>query len=51
MAEKDIVEIMHWLKAEDDPILAQMPLPVYSRYWKEWRLPAPELLVEPLEGR
>jgi L,D-peptidoglycan transpeptidase YkuD (ErfK/YbiS/YcfS/YnhG family) len=51
MAEKEIVEIMHWLKAEDNPVLAQMPLPVYSRYWKERQLPAPELLVDPMEGR
>jgi D-alanyl-D-alanine dipeptidase len=46
MAEKDIIEILHWLKAEDNPVLVQLPLPVYKQYWKEWRLPAPELLVE-----
>jgi L,D-peptidoglycan transpeptidase YkuD (ErfK/YbiS/YcfS/YnhG family) len=46
MAEKDIVEIIHWLKAEDNPVLAQLPLPVYKQYWKEWQLPDPELLVD-----
>jgi D-alanyl-D-alanine dipeptidase len=47
MAEKDIIEILHWLKAEENPVLAQFPLPVYKQYWKEWQLPAPEFLVEP----
>lgn len=47
MAEKDIVEILHWLKVEENPALAQLPLPVYKRYWKEWQLPAPEFLVKP----
>lgn len=47
MAEKDIVEILHWLKAEENPLLVQLPLPVYKQLWKEWQLPAPELLVEP----
>lgn len=47
MAEKDIVEILHWLKAEENPVLAQMPLPIYKQYWKKWQLPDPELFVEP----
>jgi L,D-peptidoglycan transpeptidase YkuD (ErfK/YbiS/YcfS/YnhG family) len=46
MAEKDIVEILHWLKAEENPVLAQLPLPIYKRFWKEWKLPDPELLVD-----
>jgi L,D-peptidoglycan transpeptidase YkuD (ErfK/YbiS/YcfS/YnhG family) len=46
MAEKDIIEILHWLKAEENPVLAQLPLPVYKLYWKEWQLPDPELLVD-----
>jgi D-alanyl-D-alanine dipeptidase len=47
MAEKDIVELLHWLKVEKNPVLAQLPLPVYKQYWKEWQLPAPEFLDEP----
>jgi L,D-peptidoglycan transpeptidase YkuD (ErfK/YbiS/YcfS/YnhG family) len=46
-AEKDIVEIINWLKAEANPVLAQLPLPVYKQYWKEWQLPAPEMLLDP----
>jgi L,D-peptidoglycan transpeptidase YkuD (ErfK/YbiS/YcfS/YnhG family) len=51
MAEKDIVEILHWLKAEENPVLVQLPLPVYKQFWKEWQMPAPELLVEPQGGK
>ena len=51
MAEKELVEILHWLKAEENPVLVQLPLPIYKRFWKGWQLPAPEMLVEPSEGK
>ena len=46
MAEKDLVEILQWLKLEENPALVQLPLPVYKQYWKEWQLPDPAFLAE-----
>lgn len=42
MEEKDVVELMAWLKSEADPVLVQLPKASYEQYWKEWNLPAPE---------
>lgn len=47
LEEKDIVELLQWLKRENDPLLVQLPRPVYETYWKTWNLPAPELLDQP----
>ena len=44
MAEKDLDELLRWLKKEENPVLVQLPKPVYEQFWKELRLPAPELL-------
>lgn len=46
MAEKDLAETLRWLKSEENPVIVQLPRQVYDRYWKEWQLPAPELLRE-----
>ncbi len=46
MEEKDVVELMTWLKSEADPVLVQLPKASYERYWKEWDLPAPETLSQ-----
>lgn len=42
LAEKDVVELMTWLKSEAHPVLVQLPRASYEQYWKEWNLPAPE---------
>ena len=47
MAENDLDELLLWLKKEDNPVLVQLPRPVYKESWKELRLPAPELLGGP----
>jgi D-alanyl-D-alanine dipeptidase len=47
MAEKDLEEVMQWLKADRHPALVQLPLPVYRERWQEWGLPAPDLLTGP----
>lgn len=39
IAEKDILELMAWLKEEASPLIVQLPKSVYSLYWKEWKLP------------
>jgi L,D-peptidoglycan transpeptidase YkuD (ErfK/YbiS/YcfS/YnhG family) len=44
MAAPDLEEIVTWLKPESKPELVQLPREVYNRLWRQWRLPAPELL-------
>ncbi len=47
MAEKDLDEVILWLKSEAHPMLVQLPMPVYRERWQELGLPAPELLNDP----
>jgi D-alanyl-D-alanine dipeptidase len=47
MAEKDLDELLRWLKNEENPVLVQLPKPVYKEFWKELQLPAPELFSDP----
>ena len=44
LAENDLTELVRWLRPEAAPALVQLPLNVYRQVWREWRLPAPELL-------
>ena len=46
MAEKDIVELITWLKSDSDPVLVQLPQAVYEQYWKQWGLPAPTTFLQ-----
>jgi len=46
MTEKNVAELLTWLKMEDKPLLVQLPKAEYARLWKEWNLPAPELVNE-----
>ncbi len=46
MEEKDVIELMTWLKSEAGPVLVQLPKASYDQYWKEWNLPAPESLSQ-----
>jgi L,D-peptidoglycan transpeptidase YkuD (ErfK/YbiS/YcfS/YnhG family) len=41
MTEKDVVELMTWLKNDADPALVQLPRAEYNHYWREWNLPDP----------
>jgi L,D-peptidoglycan transpeptidase YkuD (ErfK/YbiS/YcfS/YnhG family) len=44
MAAKDLEDLLTWLKPETHPELVQLPREAYHRVWRQWRLPAPELL-------
>jgi len=46
MAEKDVVELITWLKSDFDPVLVQLPQAVYEQYWKQWDLPAPTMFLQ-----
>ena len=46
LAESDLTEIVKWLKPGSDPALVQLPRNIYRQVWREWRLPAPELLED-----
>ena len=46
MAEVDLAETVKWLMPGADPALVQLPREVYRQVWREWRLPAPELLED-----
>jgi L,D-peptidoglycan transpeptidase YkuD (ErfK/YbiS/YcfS/YnhG family) len=41
MAEADLVRLIKWLRAEQDPCYALLPAAVYENKRKEWGLPAP----------
>ncbi len=45
LAENALAEIVTWLKPDANPALVQLPLEVYRQVWRQWRLPAPELLI------
>ncbi len=47
MAEKDLEEVIHWVRAEGHPALVQLPMPVYRERWQEWGFPEPGLLNDP----
>jgi len=42
MAEKDIVNIIRWLRASGKPRYALLPREEYGKRWKQWNLPPPE---------
>jgi zinc D-Ala-D-Ala dipeptidase len=39
MEEKNIVELLKWLKPEGHPVLVQLPEPIYRQLQDAWRLP------------
>lgn len=39
MSEKNILDIIRWLDPSKEPLLVQMPRPVYDRVRKSWNLP------------
>ena len=42
MAEKDLVSLIRWLRADEQPCYALLPWQEYLRKWKAWELPSPE---------
>ena len=44
MAEKDLVALIRWLRADEHPYYALLPWAEYGRKWKAWGLPNPETL-------
>jgi D-alanyl-D-alanine dipeptidase/L,D-peptidoglycan transpeptidase YkuD (ErfK/YbiS/YcfS/YnhG family) len=51
VAEEDLAAIMKWLKPGDKPALLQLARDAYSRLWRQWRLPPPELVGEDAEKK
>jgi L,D-peptidoglycan transpeptidase YkuD (ErfK/YbiS/YcfS/YnhG family) len=47
MAEHDLVHIVSWLRAARTPCFALLPNDVYREKWREWKLPAPEVIKMP----
>jgi D-alanyl-D-alanine dipeptidase len=45
MEEKDIVELMTWLKHDANPLLVQLPQAAYEQLWQQWNLPDPKSLL------
>jgi L,D-peptidoglycan transpeptidase YkuD (ErfK/YbiS/YcfS/YnhG family) len=41
MAEKDLVELIRWLRANANPVYACLPQSEYQDRWKSWGLPEP----------
>lgn len=39
MSEKNILEIIRWLDPSKEPLLVQLPRPIYDRLRKSWNLP------------
>jgi L,D-peptidoglycan transpeptidase YkuD (ErfK/YbiS/YcfS/YnhG family) len=44
LEEKDVVELMTWLRTDKHPLLVQLPQEESKLRWKEWKLPPPEFL-------
>jgi D-alanyl-D-alanine dipeptidase len=44
--EKDVVELMTWLKSDANPLLVQLPQAAYDQYWQQWNLPDPGLMSQ-----
>ena len=45
MAERDLVQLITWLRADRHPCYALLPRQIYAEKAAEWNLPAPELLT------
>ena len=43
MAEADLVKMIRWLRADARPHYALLPRSEYTRLWKSWDLPSPEV--------
>jgi L,D-peptidoglycan transpeptidase YkuD (ErfK/YbiS/YcfS/YnhG family) len=41
MAETDLVHLITWLRADQHPCYALLPIAEYERKWQEWHLPPP----------
>ncbi len=46
MAEKDVTELIAWLRQDADPLIVQMPGSEYERHWKDWKLAPPEAVKQ-----
>ncbi|MHB8845154.1 MAG: L,D-transpeptidase family protein [Nitrospirota bacterium] len=46
MAEKDVTELINWLKSDAKPVLVQLTQKAYEQLWEAWKLPAPEALAK-----
>ncbi|HEY0790010.1 MAG TPA: L,D-transpeptidase family protein [Chthoniobacterales bacterium] len=44
MAEKDLISLICWLRAEANPRYACLPEEAYRHYWRTWGLPDPAVL-------
>jgi L,D-peptidoglycan transpeptidase YkuD (ErfK/YbiS/YcfS/YnhG family) len=42
MAEPDLVKLITWLRADQHPCYALLPVAEYERKWQDWHLPPPE---------
>lgn len=42
MPQADLLRMIRWLRAEDDPRYVLLPRSVYERRWKAWGLPSPD---------
>ena len=40
MDERDMLTILHWIRADEEPLLVQFPVDVYQKIHKEYELPA-----------
>lgn len=47
MAERDLVRLVSWLRAGRNPCFALLPNEIYGQKWREWNLPAPEIVGLP----
>ena len=39
MSKSDMVDLVNWLDARKNPVLVQLPAPVYAQYQSQWQLP------------
>lgn len=46
LTEKEMIELLRWLRPEAKPMLVQLTRKVYLERWREWNLPAPGMLTE-----
>lgn len=42
MAEENLVRLIRWLRAENNPHYVLLPASEYQKKWKRWQLPSPE---------
>jgi L,D-peptidoglycan transpeptidase YkuD (ErfK/YbiS/YcfS/YnhG family) len=45
MAESDLVSLIKWLRAPQNPCYVLLPTEDYKRKWENWRLPSPDEIM------